>query len=483
MLLSHALPATARSLLLSISRLFVPLGVVGLAGCTLAPPSPPPLAPAPAQFKESALWQRDVAPATQVPDAWWQLFKDPVLDDLQARLVIGNENLKAAVARVAAARALVDASRAAEGPTLNATSSVTRARSASGGSGGNSRSAGPQTSWSLGASASWELDLWGRLALATQGKEAAYQASQADLAAARLSAQAALVQTYVALRAAEAQKAVIDRSVSAYQRSLDLTQVRYDAGVASPSDVLQAQTQLKTAQVQSLEANNQRALYEHAMATLLGVPPSALNLARAAEASELPASPAVPALLPADLLQRRPDIAADERRVAAAYAQLGITDTAFFPSVVLSVSGGLRDSTLGGLLGSPATFWSLGPSLAQAVFDGGARRAASEQARAAADEAAAHYRQTVLTALQEVEDNLVLADQLRAETDLQQQALTYARRNVDITQEQYRVGTVSYLNVVIAQTTALTSERAVLDLRTRQINAVNQLLKNIAGRW
>ena len=466
-----------------MGRRLLPACLLGLVACSAAPVAPPALVQAPASFKESQPRSAPAFSTAAVPDAWWQLFKDPVLDDLQARLVIGNENLKAAVARVANARALVDASRAAEGTTLGITSSVTQARSGGVGGGGSASTASRQTNWSIGASASWELDLWGRLALATQGQEAAYQASQADLAAARLSAQATLVQTYVALRAAEAQKAVFDRSVNAYQRSLDLTQVRYDAGVASPSDVLQAQTQLKTAQVQSLDADNQRALYEHAIATLLGQPPSALNLARAADALELPTSPAAPTLLPSDLLQRRPDIAAAERRVAAAYAQIGITDMAFFPTLVLSVSGGLRSRTLDGLLGSPASFWSIGPALAQTVFDGGARRAASDQARANADEAAANYRQTVLNALQEVEDNLVLADQLRAETELQQQALKYARRNVEITQEQYRVGTVSYLNVVIAQTTALTSERAVLDLRTRQINAVNLLLKNIAGRW
>jgi NodT family efflux transporter outer membrane factor (OMF) lipoprotein len=309
------------------------------------------------------------------------------------------------------------------------------------------------------------------------------QASLDDLAAARLSAQATLTQSYFALRAAELQQAVITRSVVAYQRSLDLTQARYQAGVVGQTDVLQAQTQLESAQVQALEASNQRAQLEHAIAVLLGQPPAALSLARAAAETALPTPPAVPELLPSTLLQRRPDIAAAERRVAAAYAQIGVADAAFFPSLTLSANPGLRGASLSQLASAPTLFWSVGAALAQKLYDGGALRAASEQARANADQASATYRQTVLTALQEVEDNLLLAHQLQAETALQAEALQHAQRNLEITQEQYRVGTVSYLNVVTAQATALSSERTLLDLRTRQLNAVNQLLKNVAGRW
>jgi NodT family efflux transporter outer membrane factor (OMF) lipoprotein len=306
------------------------------------------------------------------------------------------------------------------------------------------------------------------------------QASQDDLAAARLSAQATLVQTYLAMRAAEAQQALLERTVAAVQRSLDLTQARYAAGVAAQSDVLQAQTQLQTVQAQMNEVTVQRAQAEHAIAVLLGKAPAALGLASAAALPELPA---VPELLPSTLLQRRPDIASAERRVAAAYAQIGVADAAFFPDLSLSASAGYKGSSLGKVLSAPNLLWSLGPSLAAAVFDGGARRQASDQARAAADQATATYRQTVLTALQEVEDNLVVVDQLGAELRLQRGALQSAQRNLEITQEQYKAGTVSYLNVVTAQTTALSAEANVLTLRNRQLAAANILLKNLGGRW
>ncbi|MEX8518303.1 MAG: efflux transporter outer membrane subunit [Leptothrix sp. (in: b-proteobacteria)] len=457
-------------------RLLPLLSALLLAACSTTPVAPPALtaAPAPTQFKESVPAPGQTSPAAEVPDAWWQLFHDPVLDDLQARLVIGNENLKLAIAQVDSARAVLGASRAAQQPTLSAGASASRADS-----GGNS---GPQNALSLNANAAWELDLWGRLSEATRSNEARYQASQADLAAARLSAQATLTQTYFALRAAEAQQAVIERSITGYQRSLELTEVRYQGGVAALSDVLQAKTQLKTAQVQLIEAGSQRAQAEHAIAVLLGQPPSALALSAATPAA-LPEPPPVPTLLPSTLLQRRPDIRAAERRVTAAYAQIGVADASVFPSLSLSASGGLRSSSLGQLFNPSSLIWSLGSALTQKLLDGGAQQAVVEQARASADQAGASYRQTVLLAFQEVEDNLMLTDRLQAEAELQREALQLALRNLEITQDQYRVGTVSYLNVVTAQTTALSSERTLLDVQTRQLGAANQLLKNIAGRW
>jgi len=462
--------------LLRIAPLTLMLLLSACASTRVVPPTP---APAPSQFKEDALWKRAASSAgiaTPVPDAWWRLYNDPVLNDLQARLIIGNENLKSAVAQVASARAAISASRAAELPTVSANPSASR----SGAPVGNAGQRSSNTSLSLGATASWEIDLWGRLSQATSGSEAKYQASVDDLAAARLSAQATLVQTYLSMRAAEAQASLLERSTAGYQRSLDLTQTRYNAGVVARTDVLQAQTQLKSAQAQSIEAQTQRAQLEHAIAVLLGQPPSAVTIARTAT---LPASPTVPALLPATLLERRPDIAAAERRVAAAYAQIGVADATFFPSLNLSASGGFRGSSLSNLLNASSLYWALGSALAQSIFDGGARKASSDQARAAADAATAAYRQQVLTAFQEVEDNLVLADQLRAEAQLQLEALQFAQRTLEIVNEQYRAGTVSYLNVVTAQSTVLSSEQSVLSVRNRELAAINQLLKNIAGRW
>ncbi|WP_077036918.1 efflux transporter outer membrane subunit [Pelomonas sp. KK5] len=453
-----------------------------LSACAVTKVEPPaPVTPA-ASFKETGLWQHGGRASAAAPDAWWTMFGDPVLNELQDKLVIGNENLKSAVAQVRSARAAVEASREALFPTLSVSASGTRSASPSGTTNGSvvSSSGKPQNSYSLGANASWELDLWGRLSLATTGARATLQASVFDLAAARISAQALLVQTYFSMRAAEAQAALYERSVAAYQRSLDLTQVRYQGGVAALPDVLQAQTALKSAQAQQLEADATRAQMEHAIAVLLGIPPSELSLATT---HALPEAPTVPELLPATLLQRRPDIAAAQARVAAAYAQIGIADAAWFPDLTLSASAGYRSSTLSRLVSAPNLFWSLGPSLTEAIFDGGQRKLASAQARASADQATATYRQAVLTALQEVEDNLSVAEQTRRETQLQQEALQAAQRNLEIVMDQYKAGTVSYLNVTTAQAAVLSSETSLLALRNRQLAAVNTLLKNIAGRW
>ena len=451
-----------------------------LAGCAVTAVAPPQTPTAPAQFKETGLWQRAGGTLETVSDQWWKLFKEPVLDDLQGQLVLGNENLKSAVAQVAQARASLDASRASQWPTLGAGLAATRSVSPGATIDGESIRNGPSNSINLTANASWEVDLWGRLSQANSSSEAKLQASVDDLAAARLSAQATLAQSYFSMRTFEAQQAVFERNLAAYTRSLALTQARYDAGVAARTDVLQAQTQLKTAQAQLADAMAQRAQMEHAIAVLLGQAPSVFTIARTAA---LPDTPTVPTLLPSTLLQRRPDIAAAERRVAAAYAQIGVADAAFFPALTLSASAGYRGTSLNDLVSAPNLFWSIGPALAQTLFDGGAKRAASAQTRASADQATANYRQAVLTALQEVEDNLALAEQLRAAVQLQREALGLAQTTLTITTEQYREGTVSYLNVVAAQTAALGSELSLLSVRTRELAAVNQLLKNIAGRW
>ncbi len=454
-----------------------------LSACATTRVATPPPDVAATAFKEAGNWQR--APlAAPVPGDWWTLFQDPVLDDLQGKLVIGNQNLKSSIAAVASARAAYEASRSAMLPTLSVGLGATRSSNPTTGTAGTSgstlKSQDATNSVSLTATAGWEIDLWGRLAQASSGAKASLQASSNDLAAAQLSAQALLVQTYFSLRTADAQLALLERSVAGYQRSLELTQARYDGGVAARTDVLQAQTQLKTAQAQAADLTAQRAQLEHAIAVLLGLPPSALGLERNAS---LPMAPDVPQMLPSTLLERRPDIAAAQQRVAAAYAQIGVADAAFFPDLVLSATAGYRGAGLAKLVSAPNLLWSLGASLAQAVLDGGQRQLASAQARAGADQITAGYRQTVLTALQEVEDNLVLVDQLQRESQWQGEALQAAQKNLDITLDQYRAGTVSYLNVVIAQTSVLTSESSQLAVRNRQLAAVNQLLKNIAGRW
>ena len=446
--------------------------VAMLSACT----APVPLAmvpmDVPASFKESALWKPARPNAAAVPDDWWRMFNDAVLDDLQRQVVLGNENLKASAAQVQVVRAALSSSRAGLSPGLSVTAGISN--------GVVPGSTLTTTSNSLAANASWELDLWGRVAGTVTGAEARLLASSADLAAARLSVQALLTQSYFSLRSAEAQGVLLERAVTAYQRSQELTQNRYAGGIASAADVAQATTQLRSTQAQLIESQSSRAQLEHAIATLMGKPAAIFSLPQTAA---LPAAPPVPVQLPSELLQRRPDIAAASARVAAANAQIGVAQSAFFPAVTLSANAGFKGNELLQLISAPNLFWSLGPALALAVVDGGARKAAEDSARATSDQAAASYRQTVLSALQEVEDNLVVATSLEEQSALQSDALSAAQRNLDITNNQYKAGTVSYLSVVTAQATALSAERTLLEVRNRRLAAVTVLLKNLGGGW
>ena len=305
------------------------------------------------------------------------------------------------------------------------------------------------------------------------------QASQEDLAAARLSLQTTLVQTYLSLRTAERQEAVLREAETAYQRFLTLTQYRYEAGVVSASDVAQAQTQYKTTQAQRIEVGTQRAQLDHAVAVLVGQSPSGLripSLNDPALAAWPPAVPELPALIPATVLEKRPDIQAAKRRVEAANAQIGVARAAFFPNVSFAASAGYRNTDLSSLINASNQFWSIGPTLALSLFDGGQRRAARAQAEAVLDQTVANYRQTVLTSFQDIEDNLVAAVQLKDQAQAQQEALSAAQKNLAITQAQYQAGTLSALNLVQAQTTALSAQRTLLDLQTRRWLAHNKLM-------
>ena len=441
-----------------------------LSACSWLKPTPMPaldLSPPAA----SGPWQS----ASQVPTAdaaWWQLFQDPVLDDLQRQLVLGNHNLQAMAALVRQAQAAVGTAQASLYPTVNANLGVSRSE--------NTPATVTGTNYSLSAPVSWEVDLWGRVSGLNRAADARLQASREDLAAARLSAQSTLVQTYLSLRSADQQLAVLDQAVLAYEKSLQLTEFRYQAGVVSAADVAQAQLQLQTAQAQRLDLRTQRTQLGHAIAVLLGQTQWALPLAAQTQAL---AVPALPPSLSTALLLRRPDVAAAERRVAASNAQVGVTQAAFFPALTLSANAGYRNQDWGSLVSASNVFWSVGPTLVQSVFDGGLRRAARADALAARDVAVANYRQTVLTAMQELEDNLVAAAQLALQAQVQAQALQAARRNLAIAQDQYRAGAVSYLSVVTAQTSELSAERGLIDVQTRRLVAINALLKNLAGRW
>ncbi|WP_374241454.1 efflux transporter outer membrane subunit [Zoogloea sp.] len=457
------------------SALIPALVSVLLSACAAGPDYQRPTVDTPAAFKELGDW-KPAEPREPAADHWWTAFGDPVLDDLQARLEISNQNLRAAEAAYRQALALADAARAAWFPAINASAGATR--SASSAATATSGNAPARNSFSVGATVSWELDVWGRIARTVEGADAGLAASAADLAAARLSARATLAQTYFQLRAAERQQALLDASVDAYARALELTRNRYAAGVAGKADVAQAESQLRSTRAAALDASLSRSQYEHAIAVLLGLPPAGFTLAPSA--APLPVAP-VAVTLPSALLERRPDIAAAERRVAAANAAIGAAQAARFPVLGLSGNTGFRNARIEDLLTVPSRYWSLGPTLAAAIFDGGARKAAVGQAQAGWEKAIATYRQTVLTAFQEVEDNLASARLLEAAAAEQAAAVTAAAEAETIAVNQYRAGTVSYLNVVTAQAAHLAARRSANDIATRRLLAAVQLAKNAGG--
>jgi len=468
-------PLNLKPLLLALAASFT------LAACSVGPDyARPQMDEAPAVFKEGQNWNpaqpRDLA----ANGKWWEMFGDPQLNALVDQVDISNQNLALAEANFRAAMALVQSSRAAYSPTLDASASATRSRSGSSSSSSSSAGAGVRNSYSFALNASWEADVWGKVRRDVEASSASAQASAADLAAARLSAQASLAQSYLQLRVLDAQQKLLEETVEAYQRSYQLTQNQYAAGMAAKSDVIQAQSQLKTAQASALDNGVTRAQTEHAIALLVGKTPSNFTLPKAPLAA---AAPPIPQGVPSMLLERRPDVAAAERRVASANAKIGVAKAAYFPSLTLSASGGYQSSTFADWFSLPGRVWSLGPQLAQSIFDGGARRAATDQAIATYDGTVASYKQTVLTAFQEVEDNLAALRILEQEAAVQDEALQAARQAVVLVTNQYKAGTVSYVNVITAQATALSAERSSLDIRNRRMAASVLLAKALGGGW
>ncbi|MBI3529073.1 MAG: efflux transporter outer membrane subunit [Betaproteobacteria bacterium] len=455
-----------------------------LAACTVGPNYVRPTADTPAAFKEMEGWKTAQPRDRELRGKWWETFNDPLLNDLEEQVSISNQNLVQATAQFRQARALVQSARSGYLPTVSGGASVTRGQSSSNLGNQNQtfvqNSRSSSTSYSLPLDAVWELDLWGRVRRTVESNEAGAQASAADLEALRLSVQAELAQNYFQLRALDAQKQLFDDTIAAYQRSLTLTQNQYTAGVVAKVDVIQAQTQLKTTQAQALDIGVLRAQLEHAIALLIGKPASSYSLVVA----PLTASPPPrPAGIPSSLLERRPDIAAAERRMAAANAQIGVAEAAYYPSLTLSASGGFQSSSFSNWLTAPSRFWSLGPALAQTLFDGGLRRAQTDQAIAAYDANVAGYRQTVLTGFKEVEDNLVALRILEEEAAIQNEAVQNARQSVALTTNQYKAGIVSYLNVVTVQATALVNERTAVDVLNRRLAASVLLVKALGGGW
>jgi NodT family efflux transporter outer membrane factor (OMF) lipoprotein len=459
--------------------------LVLVTGCTVGPDYVRPPVGVPAAYKELDGWKVAQPSDAAIRGAWWELFADPQLDALERRVDVSNQDLVAAEAQFRQARALVGAARAGYFPTAAIGASVSRSRQSSsvGGppAGGGATTPGSTTTeYALPLDATWEPDLWGRIRRTVESSRASAQASAADLEAARLSLHAELAQDYFALRALDRQAELLATTVAAYTRSLELTRNRYAGGVASRADVVQAETQLETTRAQAIDLGVQRAQLEHAIAVLAGAPPADLSIPAAPLAG---APPPVPAGVPSALLERRPDIAGAERRVAAANAQIGVAQAAYYPTVTLSASGGLVASALSTLFSWPSRVWAIGAAISETAFDGGLRRAQTEQARAVYDATVASYRETVLAGFQEVEDSLaalrILADEARA----QDEAVASAQESVTLTTNRYQAGTVGYLDVITAQTIALTSQTTAVGILGRRMTAAVLLIKALGGGW
>ncbi len=439
-----------------------------LGACTVGPDYARPATAVPAAYKEAGPWQ-PAQPLDGLPrGAWWLVFHDPGLDVLAAQIAPANQSIAAAAARSVAARALVQAARAGSWPQAGITASATR------------RGEPSATSLLLSANAAWEPDVWGRIRRGVEASEANADASAADLAAATLSLQADLAIDYFALRTQDAQSALMRQVIADYQRSLDLTRSLFATGMVSRADVLLAETQLRAAEVQAIELGVQRALLEHAIAVLTGQPPSALSLPPIPLDS---APPAIPPAQPSTLLQRRPDIAAAERRMAAANAEVGVATAAFYPAITLGASGGFSGASLATLLDWPGRVWSLGTGLSATLLDGGLRTAQRDAARATYDATVADYRQIVLAGFQEVEDGLATLRILEREAAAQIAADQAARRSLAVALTDYSAGIVSYFNVITAQTAAKNTARGLQDVAGRRMAASVQLIRALGGAW
>jgi len=462
------------------------MAAAALAACSLAPEYQAPGLPPTAGFKEAdaataqAMGWQPAQPADAAPRGpWWQVFGDPQLDELQRQLAASSPDLGAAVARYEQARALARRAQSDLYPDLAAGASATRGSSSANapGAGGDS-SAGNDLLASL--SLSWEIDLFGRLRNARVAADQRLQASAGELAALDLSLQAELASRYFELRGTDATLALLQDSLGAYQRALELTRNRYTGGIAAATDVDQAETQLHNTKAQISAAQLQRAQLEHAIAVLIGQPPAAFTLAPAPFVGE---PPAFALALPSALLERRPDVAAAERQVAAANAEIGIARAAWFPVFSLGASGGYEATRSADWFDAPSQFWSIGPSVSAPILDGGALTAIRRQARAAYEESVANYRKTVLTAYQEVEDNLAALHHLADEAASDEAAAAAAQRSAFHANKRYASGVASYLEVTSTQTAALTAQRAALDARVRRVTAGVQLVRALGGGW
>ncbi|MFT4113500.1 efflux transporter outer membrane subunit [Silvibacterium sp.] len=465
------------------------LALMALAGCSVGPnyqrPSAPP---APAAYKETPPpnppggdWKQATPADAMAKGKWWEIYNDSQLNGLEEKVAVSNQTLKAAYEQYQQARQQVSVARAAYYPTLSAGPSVSRTKE----SYHQPNTVPGQTSYqyntfTIAGQASWEPDLWGQVRRTVEEQRATAQASAADLANTELSLRSELAMDYFELRGLDSQKRLLDNTVNADTDYLKLTQVRFKGGVATDVDVAQAQTQLDTVKAQDIDIGVARAQYEHAIATLIGVSASTFTLPFSPLDLTLPV---VPTGVPTELLERRPDISAAERRTDAANAQIGIAISAYYPTIQLNGAGGFESTRPGNWLQGPSALWSLGASATELLFDGGRRHALTQSARDAYDQQTATYRQTVLNAFQEVEDELAALRILNDEAEAQTRAVDSSRHSLQLSTNRYKGGVTTYLEVLTAQTTQLSNERTQTDIVTRQFAASVSLIKALGGGW
>lgn len=443
-----------------------------LAACAVGPDYQRPQIDVPASYKEqSGDWHQAMPQDEKDRGAWWLIYKDAVLDDLEKQVEISNQNLKAAEAAYREANAVAEETRSSLFPSLSLNSTVGSQR-------GNMPT--PTASDALYATAAWTPDVWGRIRRGVESDEANAEASAADLAAARLSMQATLATNYFALRTQDELKRLLDAMATTDKTALQIVQRQYDTGTGSITDVLAAQTQSENTQAQAINAGVKRAQLEHAIAVLIGKTPADFSLPPKEFVNYVPE---IPVGVPSALLERRPDIAASERMMMSANAQIGVATAAWFPNLTLSASSGFASMALSKLLQASNGFWSVGPALAETIFDAGAREDRIEQKRAAYDQSVAKYRQTVLTAFQQVEDNLSSMRILAEQKKVQEASLTHARTTEQLMMHHYMAGLKPYSDVLMAQTARLTSEQALLAVRQSRLDASVALIQALGGGW
>lgn len=455
------------------------LGLASLTACAVGPDYQRPDAPVSAKFKEVEGWKISEPQDAANRGPWWSVYDDPVLGALEAQIDVSNQSLKASEAAYRQAVAIADIARASFFPTVTAGGSGQRAQTGSVQTvGGTKQVIGNTFGASMGVS--WELDLWGSIRRTVESDVASAQASAADLASARLSLQAALAADYFALRSEDDLKRLLDATVVAYTQSLQITRNQYAVGVAAQADIMQAETQLESTRAQAVAVGVQRAQLEHAIAALVGKPPADFSIAPSEAQTGVPV---MPPGVPSALLERRPDIAAAERRMAAANAEIGIAIAAYYPSLVLSGSNGFASTAIDTLFQASKNVWAFGGQLSGTLFDGGARSAQVDEARALYDQSVANYRQTVLTGFQQVEDELAALRILAEQAEVETRAVSAARIAEKLVLNQYRAGTVAYTSVITAQTATLSNEQTALSIRQNRLTASVTLIQALGGGW